>query len=993
MVMDLLPSPNNGPTDKPLPPLPAVASRRSPFKRLYCSPSRDAKNGGETSASSWGAFDSRPVQEYSQKDVRSVDARPTPSIISQTRSQSRAMEPPTGPIPETKPVNGSRVIRNTTRLRRVKRWDGFMKKITNWDGLRRDPELWFEDGDCLVHLHAPNHSQRGPSFCVPLAALKQLKCKPMFRLSFVQMVPIPSSRNLPYQRPASPYSTPVPKRKVCELYISAPEDVSKDVAFQWHITTRNFFAFLFRKPLVGSHFGITLVELQSRMRLFRSDKVDNFKDFLCYVKDQGYRNYVNCQDYALAMLYYAEHYHLRDVWVDAFVHCVGMNDSLVLSSEFEEISPATKALITRAYLEMDIHLGRVATALSNFLEIDMSPTYLGLSQGTNAHLDRFRSFLYGYYVVKFGYWPPVKERNFSKALYKSMYFDFQNLYDYLVDLESTNSFLTQKPASGGICVLQNLQAFDNRHNFPSLPHPMPLLPQWEVEKQRLSSQKSLKAFKLALLQTKDEQDMTMRAALTSATNAVNALVINSPLVKEYMHFERVCFRSPRDEKISIGEARKVRWLLIYGMLQYLISALRAPKEVRDTEEPPYPLCCLVPERAPWQESNRTADAASSAIMPETSNARGSTTSAREVSGNTQNERPFTTIEPDCATEAYLTHTGSNSSDGTFKQRALRSLSPRRNSAGTKRPPRPFSEIIMHDYKSNLNASTTSPSSLSRSSSKAAHQSEHITASTTRDETRPQYSVCKESRASRPSNLELDTDDFVLEARTSRSGFGMPSVQDISPISSKSSTDIPATWSSASNTSSATSSPITECDDKHDDDAQYGRMESSGLLGGFVTPSNTPLPSSKKSSQFISIVRRLSGSRRSSIASTRSRDFRLSFGYSNGNGEEDGTIHETVRVLSNTHSAPPTSSHQTRGSDSPEKDQMLPRSRSSDVSVAGPSSTKTGKKKEHTENIANGPHPVLSKGSGSKKERRRSFGLGSVLRKRSVRWEDFQEGIC
>jgi hypothetical protein len=43
---------------------------------------------------------------------------------------------------------------------------------------------------------------------------------------------------------------------------------------------------------------------------------------------------VECTDYALASLFYAEHYKLRDVWVDAFAHCVGMNESLVLSPEF-----------------------------------------------------------------------------------------------------------------------------------------------------------------------------------------------------------------------------------------------------------------------------------------------------------------------------------------------------------------------------------------------------------------------------------------------------------------------------------------------------------------------------------------------------------------------------------------------------------------------------------------------------------------------------------
>lgn len=133
---------------------------------------------------------------------------------------------------------------------------------------------------------------------------------------------------------SSGFSTPVTKTNMVELYIPAPEDASKEASFQWHITTRNFFAFVFGKPLVGSHLGQALVGLQERMQLFRSGQIDNCSEFLEYAEDQGYRDFVDCSDYALAMLYYAEHCKLRDVWIDAFVHCVGMNESLTLSQEF-----------------------------------------------------------------------------------------------------------------------------------------------------------------------------------------------------------------------------------------------------------------------------------------------------------------------------------------------------------------------------------------------------------------------------------------------------------------------------------------------------------------------------------------------------------------------------------------------------------------------------------------------------------------------------------
>jgi hypothetical protein len=201
-----------------------------------------------------------------------------------------------------------------------------------------------------------------------------------------------------------------------ELYIPAPGEVSRTDAFDWHITTRNFFAFVLGKPLVGCHLGKTLVQLQERIRIVRPGNLENHQDLVSYLNQQGYMDFVECADYALAMLYYAEHYKLRDIWIDAFAHCVGMNESLALCAELEvcsstqfreslltspqSVSRLTKALITRAYLEMDIYLGKVMLAVNNFLEDDMSPALVGLSDGGRAELDRFRSFLHSFYVGK-----------------------------------------------------------------------------------------------------------------------------------------------------------------------------------------------------------------------------------------------------------------------------------------------------------------------------------------------------------------------------------------------------------------------------------------------------------------------------------------------------------------------------------------------------------------------------------------------------------------
>ena len=132
----------------------------------------------------------------------------------------------------------------------------------------------------------------------------------------------------------SSLSTPKQDPSTLQLFIPAPDETSREDPFRWHVTTRNFFAFLLGKPLVGEHMGQAFVDLQERLQIFRPESSNNHQEFLDYAENQGYRDLVECTDYALANLFYAEHYKMKDVWMDAFAHCVGMNDSLALSPEY-----------------------------------------------------------------------------------------------------------------------------------------------------------------------------------------------------------------------------------------------------------------------------------------------------------------------------------------------------------------------------------------------------------------------------------------------------------------------------------------------------------------------------------------------------------------------------------------------------------------------------------------------------------------------------------
>jgi hypothetical protein len=517
---------------------------------------------------------------------------------------------------------------------------------------------------------------------------------------------------------------------------------------------------------------------------------------------------------------------------------------LVYKSLIQNIQPVprvTKALITRAFLEMDLHLGRVTKALGNFLEDELSPSYLGLSSGARIHLDHFRSFLHSYHVEKYGYWPPLEGSGFPKDLYKSMYFSFRSLYDYLADLDSTDSFSDQKPASGGICVLQNVQTFDKRYKFQPLPHPLPLVPTVAPSRAKTQSQRGLMPFKLGTKQARTEEYLTTRAALAAATNSKNIQAMACPLVKAYLHFERTkCCKL--EEKVSISDARKVRWLLIYGILQTLVSAIRAPVEVRDTEDLNYPLCCQTAGTPPWRmapESSLTPNNQSVLTLDkvESPGLTISNLNAPPAFPNLDKSLPNTpgeriSIHPDCEAIDYFSFKGQCSTENTpvkridscatvempaplrvgqtasvlrntsmrsIKALALSPFGSRRSSVDTKRLNQPFCEILVHGYGNGLNTAIlnrpTTPHEIHELPSHHTLKEDELTTDALAAPLGPQMSdpIISEHLYNPPANTDH------------------PETPDLSTSSECHSSPMSPMWSSAAEDSSESSAPSSNCD--------------------------------------------------------------------------------------------------------------------------------------------------------------------------------------
>lgn len=199
----------------------------------------------------------------------------------------------------------------------------------------QDPELWLPAGDCLLHFYERGQSRRGPSLRVSLAEIESSNCGPLLDRYYSNFPPeSPPSSSDPERYPdAHENFNDTPAEH--ELYIPAPGWLTREEAFKYHLTTRNFFAWMYEKPLVGERLGDALVDLFARMKEFRPNVKENEDDMLAYIDNQGYSDFGDCPDHALAVLRFAENLQDRELWTDAFVHCAGMWEHLDTSGEFE----------------------------------------------------------------------------------------------------------------------------------------------------------------------------------------------------------------------------------------------------------------------------------------------------------------------------------------------------------------------------------------------------------------------------------------------------------------------------------------------------------------------------------------------------------------------------------------------------------------------------------------------------------------------------------
>ncbi|KAL2257643.1 hypothetical protein VTK26DRAFT_9368 [Humicola hyalothermophila] len=549
----------------------------------------------------------------------------------------------------------------------IKRWVGAGRPVQRWNKLRKDPELWDPDGDVVIFLAGKQeHPRPHPSFRLSSHIIEATGSRHLITLLRDGLVdddirmphghhqPVPAA----FVRPGEP-TPPVSEDTSLseadgeisyEMYFPAPPDIGPIDQLRHKITTRNVFAFLYRASLVGFTLHQALSDLHARLRSYMAPEVDVVGNLASYISARGIDDVRNDPEAAVGLLAWSGGSDVRweEGWCESFLHCAGMHSwGLESCADFGRVTPITRALLERASLEAQLRVQAAEERLAEFGYGDMWPSAVSvtvsasgpvLAAPAKAAADRLRKFFVEYYAREFGSWPPTQAPGagvaprggneggrlwLTRTVAQRLQKDFAALYDYLVDrdivwdesetrsgrkwmmvAESGRPFEADTP---DVPMTDMLIEFDNKHRFPHIPRPYPLVPDpippppgpsaasspTDSSRPRILGRKSSKTYSIARSETSGTSNTSNSSGGSSSrqpgavdrriqlayTEAANLCALGSEpghsagLVDAFTRFEKTDHPSCSDDgaEVDPSTARRGRWVLIYGVLQTLAS--------------------------------------------------------------------------------------------------------------------------------------------------------------------------------------------------------------------------------------------------------------------------------------------------------------------------------------------------------------------------------------------------------------------------------------
>lgn len=452
----------------------------------------------------------------------------------------------------------------------------------------------------------------------------------------------------PLLRPSSPFSGACNATSSFHLTLSPSRDPPKASGIQyeiyvpwpgikasgihevlWHVSTRNFFAILYNSnAIIGTTWYEAFLSVLKRIKScpgYLADGTNHVDWIVKYIIRHKFDDVRNNPSYAASLLAFSElpSVQWREGYIEAFVHCVGMFHLGQLDDVFEWqfITPHTQIYISNASMEMEERIHRAQAWLATFDLTEIWPTSSAPPTSGRACFDRLRKWLCSYYERAFGRWPPSTDKEEHTWLnYQTVQLlknDFHTLYDYLVNREimfeqyldrsgpkwrivhkSDRSF---RPDSSDTPLTDILVAFDNRNRFPHIPYPFPHTP----DPISVRSKAKL-AFRKTASPSKIQAESRKKARAYAEASNVYTLrdrSVNWDLLMSFIRFEQ----SDMLDNVDPFEARRGRWVLIYGILQVLATISVDSPLLRYKEGSLYHLSPQMKGIVPWADPESAAE--------------------------------------------------------------------------------------------------------------------------------------------------------------------------------------------------------------------------------------------------------------------------------------------------------------------------------------------------------------------------------------------------
>ncbi|EPS35373.1 hypothetical protein H072_11255 [Dactylellina haptotyla CBS 200.50] len=496
-------------------------------------------------------------------------------------------------------------------------------------------ELWNPDGDTLIYLCAKNSATpHGPSFFVDSLILQStsdywvVAFSPVWQGGF----DIPKSK-FPTAKYALFFAPDRPDGK--------NEETDALTLLRHYITMRNVFACMFDSFCVGliEDDSPLLSDLVDRMLMYFDGAEDSLGQKLSeFIIKSGLWDVSNDAIKAIDLLHLAATYQMKDLYLEAFVHSVGMWPQIQAAKAHEVLSEPIVNLLIDRHNEIDQKVKILSSSLKSFQfkelwKVKSPATKLPL--GVRKGYQEIRTFLYKYYTsTSYPKWPP-KNLN-TRPVLLHIYEDFCALYALLVDRQYTTS--------GAVASYHSLFHYANslrlidqkiaKHG-KSMPFGIPILPGYFF--QPIGSEQTAWREQEAFIGDISEKpsDAALEDFLPKLYNHkdIRRMGLNQEdegITVAFMGFEKSIMRGKSLK--AMAELRKGMWMVIYGVMS-LMAELSVESGTVFKDEVEYLLCCdttdvfewegkrLRPARAAANPDDPDMDRWSVASLEETDNAR------------------------------------------------------------------------------------------------------------------------------------------------------------------------------------------------------------------------------------------------------------------------------------------------------------------------------------------------------------------------------------